>query len=189
MHPASSGAFDANSGRRGRTFGGGPAFCRNYHQPARVLGMNGTSTTGWREQFRARNWRRIRLAHREAPAVLIPGPDAHENVARWLENPPEPSGSIRMAHAPGRLPRPFSRGYWRRVAGCYATRSGGTISAFCGGMAPMSRTGGSLRKWRGADYWAVAQHRPAASRPPSPSSLVRQRRAARPRPQGTASST
>ena len=40
------------------------------------------------EQFRARNWRRIRLAHREAPAVLIPGPDAHENVARWLETHP-----------------------------------------------------------------------------------------------------
>ena len=87
MHPASSGAFDANSGRRGRTFGGGPAFCRNYHQPARVLGMNGLDD--WlAEQFRARNWRRIRVAHREALAVLIPGPDAHDNVARWLETHP-----------------------------------------------------------------------------------------------------
>ena len=41
MHPALSGAFGTNSGHRGRTFGGGPAFCRNYLRPARVLGMNG----------------------------------------------------------------------------------------------------------------------------------------------------
>jgi hypothetical protein len=40
------------------------------------------------EQISARNWRRIRLARREALAVLVPGPGAHDNVARWLETHP-----------------------------------------------------------------------------------------------------
>jgi len=40
------------------------------------------------EQISAQNWRRIRLARREALAVLVPGPDAHDNVARWLKTHP-----------------------------------------------------------------------------------------------------
>ena len=40
------------------------------------------------EQISARNWRRIRLARREALAGSVPGPDAHDNVARWLKTHP-----------------------------------------------------------------------------------------------------
>ena len=103
------------------------------------------------EQISARNWRRIRLARREALAVLVPGPDAHDNVARWLKTHPGHT-AVRgwLIHLDA------FRGHSVVDAGVewldVTPRVGDAISTFCGGLAPMPRTGGSLRKWRGADY-------------------------------------
>ena len=117
-----------------------------------VRGYEWDSTIGWRSK----------LAHGTGagsgwPAVRLwlcwsRDRDAHDNVARWLKTHPGHTAVRGWRHSDWDAFRGHQS--WMLASSGWMLRraSGGMISTFCGGLAPMPRTGGSLRKWRGADY-------------------------------------